>query len=228
MQTKKQIRIFVMILLLMVVSAACALPEALDFKTIFESLAQPTIASTCEPCPPCTDVESIVNTQLAQLPTSVVMIPVTVTPMPTATSLPQQMPTPTNIPQATAAAYQFMLQYGSPAYLPNVHHLDQGDAWMGVGGQVFGADGLPLEYVVVRVQGALNGKPLDLLSMTGVADHYGPAGYEIQLSNGGVDSVNSVSITLYDLMGNQISDKVLFSTSANADQRQIVINFVVR
>lgn len=155
-------------------------------------------------------------------PTSAVLIEEII---PTTTpSLPE--PTQTPQPTPTAVVYQYQLQTGSPAYIENIHHPDQGDNWMGVGGQVFDSNGNPVERIVVMAAGTLGGEAFEILGMTGAATQYGPGGYEIQLAQGLIPSSGTVMITLFDLAGNRLSASVAMDTFDDPARATIIVNFV--
>ena len=96
---------------------------------------------------------------------------------------------------------------------------------MGIGGQVFDQDGNPQKFIVVRVQGQIDGTVIDATGMTGSALNYGPGGYEITLGDQGIASSSSLKITIYDLEGNQLSNAISFDTYTDIDKLQIIINF---
>jgi hypothetical protein len=120
-------------------------------------------------------------------------------------------------------AYQ--LQTGTPIFMQNFAHTYAGCSWMSVAGQVFDAQGNPLKNLVVTIKGTLNGKTVELMSLTGMAQEYGPGGYEIQLSSSPVASTAKLSIQVFDLNGNALTEPVLFNTSAGCSENVILINF---
>jgi hypothetical protein len=123
-----------------------------------------------------------------------------------------------------------VLQEETPAYIENFAHPDAGCEWMGVAGQIFGADGKPQLNLVVVVKGKLGKNNLDLAGVSGIpeADIYGPGGYEIQLADKPSASTQSLSIQVYDLNGNALSDAYAFDTYPDCTQNLIVINFAAR
>jgi hypothetical protein len=94
---------------------------------------------------------------------------------------------------------------------------------MGVAGQVIGADGQPVENLVITVSAVQNGVPVDWMGYTGSATAYGAGGFEIQLGN--QVSVAQFTIQLFDLDGNMLSDPFPFTTSGDCQQNLILINF---
>jgi murein DD-endopeptidase MepM/ murein hydrolase activator NlpD len=119
----------------------------------------------------------------------------------------------------------FQVQADNPFYLPNFAHPEDGNNWMGIGGQVFDLSGTPMNNVVVMVGGMLNGTPLEVISITGINSSYGPGGYDIKLSSTPLASTGSLNIALYDLNGKQLSAPFFFSTYADPAKNLILINF---
>ena len=122
-------------------------------------------------------------------------------------------------------AYTFTVQTGNPSYLQNFAHVDQGCNWLGVVGQVFDKNGQPITRMVVRVEGFLGNQSLDALGMTSLATAYGPGGYEIELSDEPLNSSSTLSIALFNLEGERISEYVPFNTYADCSKNLILINF---
>jgi hypothetical protein len=175
-----------------------------------QSPPTPTIAS--EPGPvistPIVVIEEIIPTTTPSLPD------------------PTQTPEPTPEPISTVVVYEYQLQEGSPAYIENIHHPDRGVNWMGVGGQVFDSVGNPVERIVVVAAGTLGGEPIEVLGMTGAARQYGPGGYELQLAQRLIQSSGTVTVTLYDLAGNVLSEAVAIDTFDDPARATIIVNFV--
>lgn len=97
---------------------------------------------------------------------------------------------------------------------------------MGVAGQVFDKDENPVTYLVVIVEGTLDGVSFESLTLTGLAsEYYGVGAYEIELDDKPIDSTASLSITLYDLGGQVLSTPFYFETFANNLKNLILINF---
>jgi hypothetical protein len=136
------------------------------------------------------------------------------------------VPTNTPKPTATAVVYGYKLQAGSPSYLANFAHPEDGCDWLGVAGHAFNGEGEALKQLVVKAAGTLNGKALiDQLAVTGSAPAYGPGGYELQLGNSPVETSGEVKIQLFDLDGNPLSDQVALDTYDSCGLNLIVVNF---
>ena len=85
--------------------------------------------------------------------------------------------------------------------------------------------GSPVYYVIVQIGGSLEGKPIDLISVTGSASELGQGGYVFSLSDHPVDSSDSLWIQLQDQQGLALSEKIYFSTYASCEKNLILINF---
>ncbi len=202
---------------------ACSLPP-FEWDVLIATLTtgeRPSmVCPTCEPCVVC-ETPVATNTEEVVKPLE--------TATPTVEPTIQSIPTETNTPTVTITpepiTYLYTIQPGSPVYVDNIFHPERGENWMGIGGQVFNEMNLPQPFLVVRVQGTLDGQEVNFTTMTGVARFLGPEGYEIKLSDTGVDSTGELSISLFDLSGNQISDTFFFDTFSSPEKAQIVFNF---
>ncbi len=208
---------------------ACSLPP-FEWEVLIATLtADESTIITCPTCEPCAICETpvVTNTEevVKPLETATLTPEPTIQPEPTETNTPTEINIPTITITPEPITYSYTIQPGSPVYMENVFHPDLGENWMGIGGQVFNEMNLPQPYLIVRVQGTLNGQEVNFTTMTGVARFLGPEGYEIELSTIGVDSTGELSISLFDLLGNQISESFFFDTFSAPDKAQIVFNF---
>jgi hypothetical protein len=157
-------------------------------------------------------------------PTFTVTKTLTLTPTfpPTRTATPTKTPTPT--------PYPYILQSGVPVYLANFGYPDAGCNWMGIGGQVFNSDGIPLINMVIWIRGVIQSQQIEKVVLTGTAEgnKYGPGGFEAILSSTAVDTNGIFSIQVLDLNGNVLSDRIYFDTSSECNQNLIVLNFSAR
>ncbi len=198
--------------------------------------------SSLNPFPPPTPFQP---PQLPTLtPTPLQILPPTWTPSPTITPRPTLTPTftPTSSPTASPTATEiptptplppemvlYALSPGSPKALASTaFYPDLGCKWSGVAGQVFDADGQPIPpaAVLVIVGGVLNGEAVELLSLTGTAPQYGPAGYEVVLGDVPIASQGSLYIQLFDPQGTPLTDRIYFDTFGACEQNLILIDFV--
>ncbi len=144
----------------------------------------------------------------------------TIIPSPTSTSTKTPTPSPTNV------NWQFQIQPDSPVYLQNFTNPDEGCDWLGVAGQVFNSSGDPLNNMVVLVEEEYDGVYYELIGMTGMAKDYGPGGYEIIISDEVFESEDVLSISLFDLNGNQLSNQFMLTTYEDCEKNLLLINFI--
>jgi len=157
------------------------------------------------------------------------------TPVPSATPLPTQtatrVPTATQTPTATntpsPTPFPYRLQPGSPAYINNYAHPQAGCNWIGVAGQVFGQQGVPQPNLVVVVKGFYDGKGIDAVGVTGTVagDIYGPGGYEVPFSNKLLATQGKLTVQVFDISGNPLTEAVAFDTYTSCSKNLIIINF---
>ncbi len=122
----------------------------------------------------------------------------------------------------------YVLHDGNPQYIPNLYHADLGCNWMGVGGQVLSLNGAPVTGVVVNLGGQLAGETIDLVTVTGIATQYGPAGYEFDLTeyvDGPVATSQSLWLQLLDQASEPMSVKTYFDTYEECDKSTIIVYF---
>lgn len=115
----------------------------------------------------------------------------------------------------------FVLQPGTPAYLPNFANTSA-CVWWGMAGQVFDAFGNAL--LGYRVQ--LLGSGIGAVATTGNKTAYGPGGYELVIGSAPAATTNVYSVQLFDADSAPLSYQYLIPTYNNCDQNLIVINFV--
>lgn len=177
------------------------------------SLISPTI-------PVSTATLTIIPTQ-TQTPTQTTTPTKTLPPTKTAT------PTRTATPTKTSNPMPFQTQSESPVYIENFAHPEAACNWMGVAGQVFGTKGDPILNLVITVKGELNQTNVDFVGVTGIpqADIYGPGGYEVVLADIPLPSDQNLTIQVFDLAGQPLSEAVPFSTYADCTKNLIIINF---
>lgn len=157
-------------------------------------------------------------------------------PLPTSTQMvvgvTRAVATPVQLPEEPAAAppsqstSKFVVQPGTPRWLPNFSRPELGCNYLGIAGQIFDRDGLPAKMLVVEAGGVLQGKNLFALALSGITQNFGPGGFEIILSDQVIESNDSVWIQVYDLEGKPLSDKVYVDTQADCQRNLALINFV--
>ncbi len=181
-------------------------------------------------------------TEIVEVPTETVAAPTATGVPPTATLVPPTATatavpptgtfTPTAVPPTatlapTAITDKFTLQAATPIFMVNFAHTSAGCNWQGVAGQIFDASGLPGMNYVVKVVGTFNGQPFSQIAVTGMVsgNPYGVGGYEVVLGTTAVNSVDLLTIQLFDNLGAAVTNPLPFSTSANCAQNLVLINF---
>lgn len=136
---------------------------------------------------------------------------------------PESSPAPSApVPSPTPA---FVLQAGSPAYLPAFTHPEAGCAWVGIAGQVFNSAGLPQDNIVVVVKGLFNGKAVDALALSGLAKAYGAGGYEIQVGTASATTSEALTIQLLNDKFEPLSPVYPVQTFDDCQKNLILMNF---
>ncbi|MBN1370807.1 MAG: hypothetical protein JW987_02515 [Anaerolineaceae bacterium] len=175
-------------------------------------------------------VPTAVTPEASATPTDAVLAPTatatltepTATPLPSATPFPTAEPAPTLTP---TPAYSYDIQLGSPRMLPDLKAAERNCQWMGVAGQVFDAEGQPVEGVVVGINGELGGKPVSGVGLSGLATDYGPGGYEILLAETPLASSGTLWAQVFSPEWEPLSPAYTFSTSADCAENLILLNF---
>jgi len=170
-------------------------------------------------------------------PTPKPILPSTWTPTVAPTNTPTLAPTPTDTPVPTIenspvptadleSGVAFGKQDGSPTYEINTVHADAGCNWLGVAGQIFDMDGMPISGILIEAGGTLGEQEISGLSLSGTSPVYGEAGYEINISDSPAASDEEVWVQLLDQANLPLSDKIYFKTYDSCDSNLVKINFV--
>jgi hypothetical protein len=126
-------------------------------------------------------------------------------------------------PQPTQGPfYLFVPQTGHPEYSPS----PMGCAWTGITGTVFNAAELPVNNLLVLVQGTFAGLDVEVEQVTGSLGEDRRGEYEIVLGDEPAESINDLSIVLLDGNRTQLSKKILFNTYVGCDKNLVTLNFV--
>lgn len=158
-------------------------------------------------------------------------IPPTAAPTPTlppatpTPPLPTASPTelPTAVPSPTPVIYLYGIQPGLPLAISSwIYGCD----WLGVAGQVFDMQGNTVESLIVEAGGTLEGQPVFGLTLTGMAEDYGPGGYEIMFADHPVASQGKIWVQLKDAAGQLLSPQVFINTVKDCGQNLVLLNFL--
>ena len=186
----------------------------------------PTLFIPTQPIPP-TLAPSATITEAVPLLTPTPTL--TFTPTPTAIAATQSGPIDLTTPSSTPrvdSIYSFALQAEPRAIDSSLFNPARGCEWMGVAGQAFDMKNSPLPLgIIVQVGGVIDGKVLNITSLTGTATQYGPAGYEVTLANKPVAAKGAVWIRLLDQSGFAISDRIFIDTTSDCTKNLVIVNF---
>jgi hypothetical protein len=142
---------------------------------------------------------------------------------------PEPVDIPAEIAIGPSAAFYglvFVAQPGSPIAIQNFSHSEAGCSWMGIGGQIFGIDGWPLQAMLVEIGGMIGNQPVSALALTGSALQWGPGGYEFTLGDTPIATQRTLWILVHDLDGRTLSDQIYFNTFADCNRNAILMNLI--
>ena len=147
-------------------------------------------------------------------------------PAPTSTPFSLLTPTPT-VTVSGVRGFPFEVSEGSPLVIPSTMFYSHDPCtWMGVAGQVFDLSGAPISGQQVRIGGFLDGKAVDMLTLTGMSSTYGTGGfYEFMLADKPIASNKSLWLQLVDQAGLAMSEKFFFQTTDSCDKNLVLVNF---
>jgi hypothetical protein len=198
-------------------SLTAEVTEVFPSPTVMEVIktALPTNTPEAYPAPVKEETE-VPTVQVTEQPTMVPTIEPTV--QPTATSMFENLK-----PLTGGEIVPFGLQSVSPVFIVNFANIKDGCNWMGIAGQVFDNKQLPVDGLVVVVEGIVDGKKVESLGFTGLSLAYGPAGYEVILGNASVSG--EFWLQLFDQNGKPLSDIYAFETPGGCEQNLGILNF---
>jgi hypothetical protein len=135
-------------------------------------------------------------------------------------------PSATPTARSSAGQYSFVVEGEPRAIESSLINLGRTCQWMGVAGQVIDLQNRPVPLgIIVQLNGAIDGRVLNLTSLTGAARQYGESGYEFTLAERTLATKGQVSIRLLNQEFIPISDRVYFDTFAECNKNLIIINF---
>ena len=118
------------------------------------------------------------------------------------------------------------LQSVEPLFTSNFVHPEAACNWMGVAGQIFGEDLEPKDGLIIVVEGAVNNSMVEVLGYSGLAQSYGPGGYELILSQ--VNRPGIFWVQLFDVEGHPLSGIYSFQMNGTCEQNLAIINFTLK
>ena len=153
---------------------------------------------------------------------------ITETPRPTFTPLPSptffslvpptKTPVPTNTPKAPFSS-------SITSIASTIIHPESACNWLGVGGTVVDTKNSDVVGIVVRLLGTLNGKRVEITTVSGVAPSYGKSGFEFFLGTVPLASNDTLSVQLLDQAGLPISDNISIDTFNDCSKNLVLVRF---
>jgi hypothetical protein len=83
----------------------------------------------------------------------------------------------------------------------------------------------PIIGIVVRLAGNLDGKLVELTTVSGISPEYGKSGFEFVLGNTPVDSRDTIYVQLLDQAGLPLSDRIYIDTSSDCKKNLVLVRF---
>jgi hypothetical protein len=173
-----------------------------------------------------TATPTLLQLQPTWTPTPTLVMTPTNTPRPTFTSIPTstpfslvpptRTPKPTSTPKAPFTAS--VSQQDSTLY-----HPDLACNWAGVGGAVVDEKNSPVIGQVVVLRGSLDGKLLEIQTVSGINPEYGPSGFEFKLGDAPFKTDKTLYIQLVDQSNIPLSEKIYFSTSTECTKNLVLV-----
>ncbi|MBI3739023.1 MAG: hypothetical protein HY258_08270 [Chloroflexi bacterium] len=142
------------------------------------------------------------------------------------TSTPFSLVPPTKTPKATStpkAPFSASVNAIESIIIP--HLVDQACNWQGVAGTVDDTNNSPIVGMVIRIVGTLNGKSVNLTTVSGVSPDYGKSGWEFTLGTTPVASNKTLYVQLLDQAGLPLADNVYITTYNDCKKNLILIRF---
>ncbi len=182
-------------------------PFALPTFTITPIQLEATWTSSPTIQPTITETPRPTFTPLAS-PTFFSLIPPTDTPKPTAT------------PKAPFSATVNVIE---SIIIP--HLQDEACNWLGVGGTVEDTNSSSIIGMPLRIVGTLNGKSVNITTVSGLYPDYGKSGFEFTLGTVPVASNDTLYVQLLDQAGLPLSDNIYIDTFNDCKKNLVLVRF---
>ena len=138
---------------------------------------------------------------------------------------PTKTPKPTNTAKPTSTPKAPFTAISTTTVASTVIHPELGCNWAGIGGTVVDTNGSQIFGTVVVLRGFLNGKSVDLTTVSGVTPEYGQSGFEFYLGDTPVSSTKTLYIQLVDQSNVPLSDKVELTTYNDCAKNLVIVRF---
>jgi hypothetical protein len=98
--------------------------------------------------------------------------------------------------------------------------------WIGVAGLVFGLNEIPINNLILHLEGFWAGKAISVETLSGSAPQYGTAGgYEFILGTQPADSTQALWIQVLDATHKELSARIYLDTYNDCARNLILVNF---
>ena len=139
-------------------------------------------------------------------------------PTPVSLITPSKTPTFTVTPKAPFSA--------TVTYLPSTtYYLDAACNWLGVAGTVVDTRNSDVVGMVIQLTGTLNGKRVNMQTLSGAYRQYGVSGFEFFLGTVPVASKGTLVAQLLDLSALPLSENVYIDTYNDCNKNMVIIRF---
>lgn len=140
---------------------------------------------------------------------------------------------PAGMPETSSAKFilpPFKKHWKTPKYTANFADAEAGCAWQGIAGQVFDAEGKPINNLIVKVTGEWKGSQVTWLGLTGLKETqaYGPGGFEIYLGSQPIDTTRKLQLQVFSPDFEPLTYNFYFDTFSDCEKNLVIINFKKR
>lgn len=106
-----------------------------------------------------------------------------------------------------------------------IYHPDLGCNWAGIGGAVVDANNSPVIGMVVVLRGSLDGRLIELQTVSGINPEYGPSGFEFVLGTAPIATDKTLYVQLVDQSNIPLSNQLYVSTSTECTKNLVLVRF---
>lgn len=138
---------------------------------------------------------------------------------------PAQPDVPPTLEPTNPSGYAFGLMAQPQGIAASLYQPTRGCSWMGVAGRAFDLKNRPVRGIRVQLTGWLNGRSINLLSLTGTALDYGPSGYEFSLADAPIATTGWLKIQLLDQSDLPLSSIIVLDTYAECEKNLVLVDF---
>ncbi|MCZ7553920.1 MAG: hypothetical protein M5U05_15265 [Anaerolineales bacterium] len=115
-------------------------------------------------------------------------------------------------------------QIGTPTSISNFLAPAAGCNWSGIGGQLFDSTSNPMPGKIIKLDGTLQGTPINLLGVSGGEIKLGPAGFAFKIADQPVASNATLFMQVLDITGAALTPRMAVQTYADCQRNFILLN----